>query len=45
VPHQVLSHTWRCPCGVEPGIRPAGEVIGIEGLGFHSLRHSYRSFR
>ena len=23
-------------------IRPAGEAIDIEGLGFHSLRHSYR---
>jgi integrase len=25
-------------------IRPAGEAIGIDGLGFHSLRHSYRSW-
>ena len=25
-------------------IRPAGKAIGIEGLGFHSLRHSYRSW-
>ncbi len=25
-------------------IRPAGDAIGIEGLGFHSLRHSYRSW-
>jgi integrase len=25
-------------------IRPAGERLGIEGLGFHSLRHSYRSW-
>jgi integrase len=25
-------------------IRPAGEAIGIKGLGFHSLRHSYRSW-
>ena len=25
-------------------IRPAGEGLGIEGLGFHSLRHSYRSW-
>jgi integrase len=25
-------------------IRPAGEAIGLEGLGFHSLRHSYRSW-
>ena len=25
-------------------IRPAGEALGIEGLGFHSLRHSYRSW-
>lgn len=25
-------------------IRPAGEPLGIEGLGFHSLRHSYRSW-
>lgn len=25
-------------------IRPAGEAIGIQGLGFHSLRHSYRSW-
>jgi len=24
-------------------IRPAGERMGIQGLGFHSLRHSYRS--
>ena len=24
-------------------IRPAGEAIGREGLGFHSLRHSYRT--
>jgi len=24
--------------------RPAGEAIGIEGLGFHSLRHPYRSW-
>ncbi len=25
-------------------IRPAGESIGVKGLGFHSLRHSYRSW-
>jgi integrase len=25
-------------------IRSAGEALGIEGLGFHSLRHSYRSW-
>jgi integrase len=25
-------------------IRPAGETLGIKGLGFHSLRHSYRSW-
>jgi integrase len=25
-------------------IRPAGEALGIDGLGFHSLRHSYRSW-
>jgi integrase len=25
-------------------IRPAAESIGIKGLGFHSLRHSYRSW-
>ncbi len=25
-------------------IRPAGEAIGVHGLGFHSLRHSYRSW-
>lgn len=25
-------------------IRPAGETLGIRGLGFHSLRHSYRSW-
>jgi integrase len=25
-------------------VRPAGESIGIKGLGFHSLRHSYRSW-
>jgi len=25
-------------------VRPAGEAIGIKGLGFHSLRHSYRSW-
>src|SRR6202041_3971457 len=25
-------------------IRPAGEAIGLEGLGFHSLRHSYRTW-
>ncbi len=25
-------------------IRPAGEALGIKGLGFHSLRHSYRSW-
>ncbi len=25
-------------------IRPAGEAIGVKGLGFHSLRHSYRSW-
>jgi integrase len=25
-------------------IRPAGMALGIEGLGFHSLRHSYRSW-
>jgi integrase len=25
-------------------IRPAGEALAIEGLGFHSLRHSYRSW-
>jgi len=25
-------------------VRPAGESLGIKGLGFHSLRHSYRSW-
>jgi integrase len=25
-------------------IRPAGEALGIRGLGFHSLRHSYRTW-
>lgn len=25
-------------------VRPAGEALGIQGLGFHSLRHSYRSW-
>jgi len=25
-------------------VRPAGDAIGLEGLGFHSLRHSYRSW-
>jgi integrase len=25
-------------------IRPGGETLGIKGLGFHSLRHSYRSW-
>lgn len=25
-------------------IRPAGEGIGIKGLGFHSMRHSYRTW-
>lgn len=25
-------------------VRPAGEAIGIKGLGFHALRHSYRSW-
>jgi integrase len=25
-------------------VRPAGESLGITGLGFHSLRHSYRSW-
>ena len=25
-------------------IRPAGEALGIKGLGFHSLRHSYRTW-
>jgi integrase len=25
-------------------IRPAGESMGIQGLGFHSLRHSYRTW-
>jgi integrase len=35
MPYQSLSMQQRW-------IPPAGEAIGVEGLGFHSLRHSYR---
>ena len=34
---------YQSPSMQQRWIRPAGEAIGIEGLGFHSLRHSYRS--
>jgi integrase len=35
---------YQSPSMQQRWIRPAGEAIGIEGLGFHSLRHSYRSW-
>jgi integrase len=35
---------YQSPSMQQRRIRPAGEAIGIEGLGFHSLRHSYRSW-
>jgi len=35
---------YQSPSMQKRSIRPAGEAIGIEGLGFHSLRHSYRSW-
>ena len=35
---------YMSPSQQQRWIRPAGEAIGVEGLGFHSLRHSYRSW-
>jgi integrase len=35
---------YHSPSMQQRWIRPAGEALGIEGLGFHSLRHSYRSW-
>lgn len=35
---------YQSPSMQQHWIRPAGEAIGINGLGFHSLRHSYRSW-
>lgn len=35
---------YQSPSMQQRWIRPAGEGIGIDGLGFHSLRHSYRSW-
>ena len=35
---------YQSPSKQQRWIRPAGEAIGIEGLGFHSLRHPYRSW-
>ena len=35
---------YQSPSMQQRWIRPAGEAIGIQGLGFHSLRHSYRSW-
>lgn len=35
---------YQSPSMQQRWIRPAGEGIGVEGLGFHSLRHSYRSW-
>jgi integrase len=35
---------YQSPSMQQRWIRPAGEAIGVEGLGFHSLRHSYRSW-
>ena len=35
---------YQSPSLQQRWIRPAGEAIGVKGLGFHSLRHSYRSW-
>jgi integrase len=35
---------YQSPSMQQRWVRPAGEAIGIKGLGFHSLRHSYRSW-
>ena len=35
---------YQSPSLQQRRIRPACECIGIQGLGFHSLRHSYRSW-
>ena len=35
---------YQSPSMQQRWIRPAGEAIGVSGLGFHSLRHSYRSW-
>jgi len=40
----VTGMPYQSPSMQQRWIRPAGEAIGIEGLGFHSLRHSYRSW-
>jgi integrase len=40
----VTGMPYMSPSLQQRWIRPAGEAIGIEGLGFHSLRHSYRSW-
>ena len=35
---------YQSPSMQQRWVRPAGDAIGIKGLGFHSLRHSYRSW-
>jgi integrase len=35
---------YQSPSLQQRWIRPAGEAAGLNGLGFHSLRHSYRSW-
>jgi integrase len=40
----VTKMPYMSPSLQQRWIRPAGEAIDIEGLGFHSLRHSYRSW-
>ncbi len=40
----VTGLPYESPSMQQRWIRPAGEAIGITGLGFHSLRHSYRSW-
>jgi len=40
----ITAMPYMSPSLQQRWIRPAGEAIGIQGLGFHSLRHSYRSW-
>jgi integrase len=40
----VTGMSYYSPSLQQRWVRPAGESLGIKGLGFHSLRHSYRSW-